>query len=57
MTGYKDTHLNTGSAKPEKPVSKRTDGPAGGSGPSYNPAAAAKHLKNQDNCAPSNGSK
>lgn len=51
---YKETTLSTGSAKPEKSVSKRTDGPAGGKGPSYNPGAAAKHLAGQDSCAPSN---
>lgn len=51
---YKDTHLSTGSPKPEKPVSKRTDGPAGSKSPAYNPSAAAKHLSGQDNCAPSN---
>ena len=44
--------VKTGSPKPEKPVSKRTDGPAGGKGPGYNPAAAAKHLAGQDHACP-----
>lgn len=51
----KQVHVNTGSAKPEKPVSKRTDGPAGGHGPgSYSPSSAASHLAGQANCAPHN---
>lgn len=54
MERYKETDLDTGSPKPEKPVSKRTDGPSGGKSPAYNPSAAAKHLSGQDSCAPSN---
>lgn len=41
-------------AKPEKPVSKRTDGAAGGSSLKHNPSAAASHLREQDKCVPMN---
>lgn len=40
----KDYKINTGTAKPETPVSHRTGSPPGGASPSYNPAAAAKAL-------------
>ncbi len=44
-----------GSAKPEKPVSHRTDGAAGGgSGLKHNASAAASHLREQDKCVPDN---
>lgn len=60
MANYKETNLKTGSPKPEKPVSHRTDGPAGGtSGLSYNPAGATKYLNKEGmaSCAPSNDGK
>lgn len=44
--------VKTGSPKPMKPMSKKTQGPAGGKGPGYNPAMAAKHLAGQDKMGP-----
>jgi len=44
--------IHTGSPKPKAPVSHKTGGVAGGKGPGYNPAAAAKHLEGQDHACP-----
>ena len=49
------TKLSMGSPKPKTPTSKRTDGPAGGKGPGYNPKSAAKFLDAQCHTPPANG--
>lgn len=46
------TKLHTGSPKPKAPVSKKTQGAASAKHPTYNPSAAAAHLKGQDSACP-----
>lgn len=50
----KQHKVEMGSASPKVPTNTGTDKPAGGKGPSYDPAAAAAHLKGQADCAPGN---
>jgi len=48
----KSYNVKTGSAKPMKPMSKRTQMAAGGKGPGYGAASASKHLASQDKMCP-----